>query len=199
VRPLKENNRRVEWLTEAEDQEKRLFAILPVRYHPIVMVALYSGMRKTEQLSLQWSDVDFRMGQIKVRESKAGKSRVIPMNETLSDTLRRLPRTLNNPFVFIGRIEGERMADLPREWEEYVSAAGIADFHWHDLRHTFASRLVMAGIPLRAVQELLGHQSLAMTERYSHLAPEDLKDAVAVLSKSNQLAPELAPANVMVS
>jgi integrase len=169
VRPLKENNRRVRWLTK--DEEKRPFAILPVRYHPMVIVALHSGMRKTEQLLLQWSDIDFRMGQIKVRESKAGKSRIIPVNDTLIETLRRLPRTLNNPYVFAGRVEGERMTDLPREGEEYVKNAGITDFDWHDLRHSFASRMVMAGVPLRAVQELLGHQSSAMTELYSHLAP----------------------------
>jgi integrase len=197
VKPLKENNRRVRWLTE--DEEQRLFEALPVRYHPMVLVALHTGMRKTEQLSLQWSDIDFKVCQIKIRESKAGKSRIIPMNDTLVETLRRLPRTLNNPHVFVGRVDGERMTDLPREWEKYVQNAGIADFHWHDLRHTFASRMAMAGIPLRVIQQLLGHQSLAMTERYSHLEPGYLKDAVSVLSKANQLAPELAPAISKVS
>jgi integrase len=197
VRPLKENNRRVRWLTD--DEEQRLFKVLPARYHPLVFVALHTGMRKTEQLSLQWSDVDFKVGQVKVRESKAGKSRIIPMNDTLVETLRRLPRVLNNPYIFVGRADGERLTDLPREWERYIESAGIADFHWHDLRHTFASRMVMGGVPLRAVQELLGHQSLAMTERYSHLAPGYLKDAVSVLSKANQLAPELAPAISKVS
>ena len=77
-------------------------------------------MRKTEQLSLCWSDVDFKIGQIKVRESKAGKSRIIPMNDTLIETLRRLPRMLDNPYVFVGRLHGERMTDLPREWERYL-------------------------------------------------------------------------------
>ncbi len=91
----KENNKRVRWLTE--DEEKRLFAVIPMKYHPLVIVALDTGMRKGEQLSVKWSDVDFRLNQITVRESKNGRSRVIPMNDRVQETLRRLPRMINNP------------------------------------------------------------------------------------------------------
>jgi integrase len=70
----------------------------------------------------------------------------------------------------------------PRYWfEKAVKAAGIRDFHWHDLRHTFASRLAMAGVGLRAIQDALGHKSIAMTVRYSHLAPDFLLDVVEKL------------------
>ena len=90
MKPLKENNHRVRWLTE--DEEGRLFQTVPAGYHSMVIVALHSGMRKTEQLSLKWSDVDFKVGQIKVREPKAGQSRIIPMNDTLVEAQRRLPK-----------------------------------------------------------------------------------------------------------
>jgi site-specific recombinase XerD len=73
--------------------------------------------------------------------------------------------------------------DLPREWEGYLKQAGIQNFHWHDLRHTFASRLVMSGVDLYTVSKLMGHQSLAMTQRYAHLATDYLKSAVLALER----------------
>jgi len=110
------------------------------------------------------------------------------------DTLQSLPRMINNPYVFPGAIEGERLKDLPKDWEDYPQKAGIVNFHWHDLRHTFARRLVMWGVDLYTVKELLGHQSVEVTQRYAHLAPGHLHKAVEMLTKSKtQLAPKLAP------
>ncbi len=198
VKYSKENNNRVRWLTDEE--ETRLFTILPQKYHPLVTVALHTGLRKSEQFKLEWRDIDFKEGFITVRESKPGESRIIPMNETVEGTLRRLPRVINNPHVFVGKEPGTRRTDLPKFWEKYLVETGIENFHWHDLRHTFASRLVMAGVDLYKVKKLLGHHDLKMTERYAHLAPGYLKEAVGLLSrKSNQLAPELAPTNYRIS
>jgi len=192
VKLQKENNRRVRYLTE--DEEGRLFAVLPGEHHPLVLLALHTGLRKTEQLSLKWQDVNFRQKVITVRDSKAGRARHVPMNQVVIDTLQRLPRLINNVYVFYGALEGERLKDLPKGWEECLGKAGIADFHWHDLRHTFASRLVMKGIDLYTVKELLGHQSIEMTQRYAHLAPGHLHKAVEVLSRrKTELAPEVAP------
>ena len=92
-------------------------------------------------------------------------------------------RLINNPYVFAGKLPGKRQQDLPQSWEDYLDKAGIEDFHWHDLRHTFASRLVMAGIDLYTVMKLLGHSSLKMTQRYAHLSPDYLKSAVGVLDR----------------
>ena len=133
---------------------------LPKIYHPLVLLALHTGMRKTEQLSLKWEDVDLKQRVITVRDSKAGRSRHIPMNQVVVDTLESLPRMTSNPYVFPGVIEGQRLKDLPKDWEDYMEKAGIVNFHWHDLRHTFASRLVMRGVDLYAIQELLRHQTL---------------------------------------
>ena len=123
-----------------------MFDKLPEQYKALVIVALNTGLRKTEQLSLKWTDVDFRLEQIFVRESKSGKSRVVPMNQAVSECFRRLAkvRLLNNPYVFPGEKTGERQKDLPKSWERCLKESLIDDFHWHDLRHTFASRLNIA-------------------------------------------------------
>lgn len=181
VKLFKENNARIRFLTDEE--ETRLFSVLPKKYKSLVTVALHTGLRKTEQLSLKWTDIDFKLGQITVRESKPGKSRVIPMNETVEATLRNQPRRLRNPYVFVGRKAGGRLLDLPNDWEDWLLKAKIPDFRWHDLRHTFASRLVMAGVDLYIVCRLLGHQDIKMTMRYAHLAPGYMKAAVNILSK----------------
>ena len=75
----------------------------------------------------------------------------------------------------------ENKSQLPRWWEQWLKDANIDNFHWHDLRHTFASRLVMARVDLYVVKELLGHHSIEMTQRYAHLSPKHLKQAVEAL------------------
>ncbi len=92
-------------------------------------------------------------------------------------------RLIDNPFVFPGRKQKECRKDLPYYWEELLKQATIENFHWHDLRHTFASRLVMAGVHLYTVCKLLGHADIKMTMRYSHLSPGYLKAAVDVLNR----------------
>jgi hypothetical protein len=192
IKLQKENHRRVRYLTDNE--EERLLKVLPKIYHPLVLLALHTGMRKTEQLSLRWEDVDLKQRVITVRDSKTGRSRHIPTNQVVVDTLQGVPWMTSNPYVFPGVREGERLKDLPKDWEDYVEKAGIVNSHWHDLRHTFASRLVMGGVDLYTIKELLGHQNIEMTQRYAHLAPGHLHKAVEVLSRTNtQLAPELAP------
>ena len=101
------------------------------------------------------------------------------------------------PTFFCGRNRGERLKNGIKntDWKRYLKEAKIENFHWHDLRHTFASRLAMKGINLYIVSKLLGHHSLDMTERYSHLAPDFLQNAVDVLAiPAAQVTPELTPA-----
>jgi integrase len=191
VKLEREKNERVRYLSEEE--EECLFAILPQRYHSLVRVAIHTGLRRTEQLSLEWGDIDFKLGQIIVRDSKPDKSRVVPMDQTVTEILRGLSkvRLINNPYVFPGEKTGQRLKDIPKYWEQYLKEAGIKNFRWHDLRHTFASRLVMAGVNLYTVSQLLGHHDIKMTMRYAHLSPGYLKAAVGVIDK--QPAPFPAP------
>lgn len=93
VKYLRENNERIRWLTEEE--EKRLFKVLPSQYHAMAVVALNSGLRKSEQLSLKWTDIDFRLGHMTIREAKNRKNRIIPLNSTLKETLERIPRRVD--------------------------------------------------------------------------------------------------------
>jgi integrase len=181
VKLQKENNSRVRFLSE--DEESRLFSVLPKIYHNLVLVALHTGIRLGEQLRIRWEDINFAQRLLTVKDSKPGEGRHIPLNESVLETLQAIPRMINCPCVFYTE-EGKQRKQLPRQWKKWVTEAGIEDFHWHDPRHNFASRSVMAGVDLYSVKELLGHQSIEMTQRYAHLSPNHLKQAVEVLVPS---------------
>ncbi len=112
-----------------------------------------------------------------IEKRRTGSCRSIRFWRRLSG---RFSRGSTNTFVFAGTKPGERQNDLPKGWERFLAKAGIVDFHWHDLRHTFASRLVMKGVDLYKVMKLLGHHDFKMTERYAHLSPKYLREAVDV-------------------
>ncbi len=183
VQSPKFDNRIVRYLTP--DEESRLFAALPGRLHPIVSVALHTGCRQGELLRLIWGDVDFSSGTILIREAKSGESRRVVMNSRVKSVLSSLSgkEKPSNPVfsnTFGGFMDG---GNLRREFEGAVKKAGIAPFRFHDLRHTFASRLAMNGANDRTLQTLLGHKSQAMILRYAHLGPSHLQDAVEGLVK----------------
>lgn len=100
--------------------------------------------------------------------------------------LKKIRRRIKNPYVFPGEKPGKARTDLPKSWEPSLQKAGIQDFHWHDLRHTFASRLMMKGAELYEVMRLLGHTNIETTQRYAHLSPKHLQGVVALLNKSTQ-------------
>jgi integrase len=188
VRPkafFRENNQRVRFLTDEE--EIRLRAALPPAHWPLVAVAIRTGLRRAEQFHLRWEHVDFTNGLLTVPRSKHGGARRVPMNDTVRDILRALPSRLKSAYVFASAT-GETALDacnfVRRVFVPALAKEGIEGFRWHDLRHTFASRLVMAGVDLRTVQELLGHETLAMTLRYAHLSPKHQLDAVQRLNRT---------------
>lgn len=193
VRHRIENNARVGFLSEEE--EKRLFAYLQANFperEPEVLVALHSGMRRSEQYltsecpegGLKWGNVDFRNGLLTIPRSKHGGIRHLPMNSVLRSTLAGLRKSAASDHVFPGEIPSRWFTAACKEVE-------IKNFTWHSLRHTFASRLVMAGVDLRTVQELMGHRTITTTMRYAHLAPAHQAEAVERLVVS-KLAPLLA-------
>ncbi len=143
---------------------------------PLVLVALNTGCRRGELTGLRWADVDLRMRQLTVRAdtSKGGKSRVIPLNDVAVDALTRWQRQNSDDRVF-------PVQDPKKAWAGLLERAKVEAFRFHDCRHDFASRLAMAGVPLAVIRDLLGHATIAMTERYAHLCPSYGADAVAKL------------------
>lgn len=187
ARPVKkfvENNARIPYLTD--DEETRLREALGEDDWPLAAVAIHTGLRRSEQLNLRWAHVDFATGVVTVTRSKNGEARHVPMNDTVRTILRALPSRLKSEFVFPSAsgetpIDGQNLAN--RIFVPAARRAKIEGLRWHDLRHTFASRLVMAGVDIRTVQELLGHKTIQMTLRYAHLSPGHRLEAVQRLNR----------------
>jgi integrase len=177
VKLFRENNTIVRYLTEAE--EARLFEALPVEVQPLVMVALHTGLRKGELLRLRWADVDFHSGTLIVTQSKNGEARRILMNRRVKDTLLAMKRTqkVMSPLIFC-TATGDFQHNLARAWYPALEQAKVERFRFHDLRHTFCSRLAMLGVDLLTIKELVGHKTLSMTLRYAHLSPSHQRQAV---------------------
>jgi len=186
VRKFKLSNQRQRYITQEEFE--RLHASCSSNLKPIVMLARHTGMRRGEILALRWEDVDFRAGTIHVRTSKNGEGREVPMNATVRAALRALPRRIDDSTVFAIR-------HVQKSFGRACGAAKLVDFTFHDLRHTFASHLVMAGVDISTVRELLGHKTLAMTQRYSHLSPTHRRRAVEVLDGYVDTPVDTKPAN----
>jgi len=151
---------------------------------PMVVLALHTGARKGELYDLMWHAVDLerRVMTVVGYYAKNGKTRHIPLNREAHEVLSAWKAQSEDVS---GRVfpstEGRRMNHTRRSWKSVLEAAEISDFRWHDMRHTFASWLVMAGVELNTVRELLGHADYTMTLRYAHLAPELKAEAVAKL------------------
>ncbi len=148
--------------------------------NPINLItALNTGMRKGEILSLKWSNVDFKNGVIVVEGTKNGEIRKIPMNQKLTQALQNDKKVSKGEYVFSEN--GKPYQDLKTGWWSALKKAKIEGFRFHDLRHTFGSRLGMAGVDIRTIQELTDHKDIKMTMRYSHPTPEHKKNAVKML------------------
>jgi integrase len=153
--------------------------------YPFVFTALNTGMRLGEITALEWKDIDFKRKILCVdnkedHHTKNYQTRMIPMNDVLTGVLRKVPRRLDSPYVF-QRKTGEKFNKMRTGFDNAKKRVGLTDVRFHDLRHTFASQLVMSGVDIRTVQELLGHRDIRMTMRYSHLAPDHMRKAVCVL------------------
>jgi integrase len=174
LRLERESDGRVRYASQ--DEEERLCANLDPLDWSLVQFALSTGLRRGEQFGLLWKHVNRTQRVIRLPRSKSGSARALPVNTTALEVLDRWTGRHPERVFPVNAKNFVRRVFVPA-----LDDAGIADFRWHDLRHTFASRLVMRGVPLTAVQQLLGHRTLAMTLRYAHLAPGFLHDAVAVL------------------
>ena len=144
------------------------------------MVGIHTGLRiQSEALTLRWEDVDFKRGLLTVRAAyaKSGESRAVNLNSAVKAALARLRENSRGQYVF-SKPDGSPYKSIRTAFETACRRAKLADVSPHTLRHTFASRLAMAGVDLRTIQELGGWKELDMLQRYAHLSPSHKAEAV---------------------
>ena len=180
VRQLRENNARDRYLLPEE--ETRLRTAIEKRWPqrlPEIDIAINTGMRRSEQFNAEWSNVDLDNAILTVPRSKHGEKRYVYLNDAALaafQTLWRFSKGKGRVFAYLYDSVSTKGA---REWFEMaLTDAGISNFRWHDLRHTFGSRLVMAGVDIYMVSKLMGHKTITVTMRYAHLAPQHQLAAV---------------------
>lgn len=176
-------NARDRWLTVEEELTLLEKATNPAWLRPLLIAALHTGMRRGEVLSLTWMNIDLKRNILRVERSKNGEKRSIPLSRTLQETLKAIKVREISGRVFPVSVRSLRVA-----FERALGKAEIKDFHFHDLRHTFATRLVQNGVDLYKVKELLGHKTVAMTMRYAHHYSESLRSSVEVLDECHNFA-----------
>jgi integrase len=189
VRLHREENSRVRFITYAEEAIIREIIRQRSVHEPEFTLALETGMRRGELYALEWDRVDFERRQLILLKTKNGTARVVILTAAAVSALEELwnRRNPDSSKVCLTRY-GEPMIS-PRAWFELVmeeairKSPSLKDVTWHIFRHTYISRLVMAGVDLRTVQELAGHKDIKMTTRYAHLAPAHKLAAVDRLAE----------------
>ena len=186
VSKLKEPRGRVRYLSD-QDRELLLTACReshnPDLYLTVIL-AMSTGGRQSEIWGLSWKCVDLKNGFITFEETKNDEPRSVPLTGHAFELMMersKVPR-IDTDLVFPSRVDRHKHFDFRRPFQMALKAAQIEDFRWHDLRHCAASYLVMAGVDMRTVAEILGHKTIQMTQRYAHLSPEHLKDAVSKMN-----------------
>lgn len=156
----------------------------PDHLSPMVLVSINTGLRYGELTGLEWPSVDFRARVLTVtgRTAKGAKTRHIPMNAEALDVLTRWGAQGSGKGLVFVNADGGRIGSVKTSWRAVLAEAKITGFRWHDLRHSFASKLVQRGVDLVVVRDLLGHGDFALTLRYAHLEPKQMAEAVARLS-----------------
>jgi integrase len=170
------------WLTREE--EAKLLACCPGWLHRMIIFSVETGLRRGELVNLKWSDVQMQVRVIVVFGSKTKERRSVPLSQRafqVLQVLRRLEET--GEFVFVHSATDMRVNvnTLRTAFDSALKRVRINDFHWHDLRHTFASRLAQAGVDPYTIQRLMGHKSFVTTQRYAHHYVDSLRKGIAVL------------------
>lgn len=160
---------------------------------PMVLLALGSGIRQGALMRLEWQrHIDFSSKYVILKLTsdivKTGQGRQVPLDEKTSEMLRQwyeqhYPEQQGQGWVFSGKKPDSHITSVKKSWQHLLEQAKIENFTWHDMRHDYASQLIMSGIDLNTVRELLGHRDIKMTQRYAHLAPEHKVMAVEKLQK----------------
>ncbi len=181
---IEKPNNKVDRPLTFEEEKRLLDASLPW-LKDIIVFALHTGMRRGEILSLQWEHIDFERKTAILLKTKNKEKRTVPLNETVLRLLRSKRKRGNvSEHIFTSQLGTKRdTANLLRAFRAARTRTGLETLRFHDLRHSFATRLVQSGIDLYVVKELLGHKSINVTARYAHHNPESLRHGVDALDK----------------
>jgi integrase len=183
------NNQRERFLTKEEAQLLlKELATWGRHNHDICMLSLHTGMRAGEIFSLKWQHVDQANNFILIADPKNGRSRKAFMTQTIQNMFSKMEEGKPEEYVFASR-DGDRIDRISNTFMRAVENLGLNEgitdprqkVVFHTLRHTFASWLAIQGTPILTIKELMGHQTLAMTERYSHLSPDHKRQAIEVI------------------
>ena len=201
IEALPENNQRTRHLSFEE--EDRLFAALTGEreyLRGLVTVAIYSEPRRGELLKLRWSNVDFDLNVIYFTETKTNRDRSVPMEPIVQKALLELrDQTVDSEYVFTNPDTATRYTDIKKSFSAACREAGITNFTFHDLRHTFGTRLADAGVDVVKIKELMGHASIVTTMRYIHATDQGKRGAITVLSEYRQQRRQKAGHNLVTN
>lgn len=179
---VKDPKKRIRWLTSEE--ALRLLQHLPEYMAEMMRFALATGLRQRNVMNLEWSQVDLdrKVCWIYGDQAKAGKDIHVTLNETAMGVFER-QKGKHPQYVFVGSRNQHLKVFYREAWAEALKAAGIENFRWHDLRHTWASWLVQNGTPLNVLQEMGGWATYDMVQRYAHLSPEQFTKHASVVDR----------------
>lgn len=184
VKKLLMDNARTRYLSS--DEEGKFLSVLTGRLahlRPIVTIAIDTGLRRRELLSLEREQVDLSLGVIYVKRTKSGKGRTVPMTPRVKEEFRSLLSVGTSPYVFANSKTGVALIDIKHSFVSATRAAGLEDFTFHDLRHTFGTRLAASGADVVKIKELMGHASITTTMRYMHTSDKGKRDAIARMAE----------------
>lgn len=182
VKRFREDEKTIRVLSDVE--ERRLLQCSPAHLRDLITLALNTGLRLGELRALCRKDVDLETGVIRVSQSKTGRVRFVPINATSKEVIERGLHSARNTIL---GYENEPIGNIHSTWYRATKAAKLEGFRIHDLRHTFATRMVLRGNDIATVAALLGHRTLQMTMRYAHPSPESKRAAVASLESGHHL------------
>lgn len=185
---LPENNQRTRHLS-FEEEERLIAALTGAREYlrPLVTVAIYAGPRRGELLKLRWANVDFHLDIIHFTETKTNKDRSVPMEPIVRQALLGLYENAGGAeYVFTNPDSGTRYNDIKKSFSAACREAAITHLTFHDLRHTFGTRLADAGVDIVKIKELMGNASIVTTMRYIHATDQGKRGPIVVLSEYRQ-------------
>jgi len=166
-----------------EEEERILLSKSSETLKQIILIALHTGMRLGEILSMKWDDVDFRNEVIRIPHSKSKKQRVIPINKVVWQVLTSLRFQNGKSEYVFSHPDGKRIKSFKTAWKGALRRAGIRNLRFHDLRRTFATRILENGKNLESIRKLLGHSDISTTQRYLSSEIDELRDAVESLAQ----------------